>query len=87
MEDKEKTLESLKKIIEERNKMKVDVTTCEWCGMRYPKGGYTYYRILVRNMSIEKMIELIEKGIKDDDFEEHIICSDCKERLEECKEC
>lgn len=87
VEDKNETLEKFKKIIEERKKMKDDITTCDWCGMTYPKGGWTYYKILVRNMSIEKLVEKIEKGIKDDDFDEHIICSDCYDRLKECKEC
>lgn len=85
--DKNDTLESLKKIIEERKKIKDEITTCEWCGMTYPKGGWTYYNILVRNMSVEKVVEDIEKGIKDNDFESHIICSDCRNRLKICKEC
>ena len=87
IEEKSETLENLKRIIEERNKMKDSVTTCEWCGMTYPKGGWTYYKILVRNMSIEKVVENLERGIKDDDFERHVICSDCHDRLKECKEC
>jgi len=87
MEDKNKSLEVLKKIIEERSKMKDDITTCEWCGMTYPKGGWTYYKIRVINMNIEKLVEKIEKGIKEDKFDEHIICSDCHEHLKECKEC
>lgn len=87
IEDKNETLKSLKRIIEERKGMKDKTTTCEWCGMTYPKGGWTYYKILVRNMSIEKVVENIEKGIKDDDFERHVICSDCYDRLKECKEC
>lgn len=87
LENKNETLEGLKKIIEERKKMKDDITTCEWCGMTYPKGGWTYHKILVRNMNIEKLVEKIEKGIKDEDFDKHIICSDCYNRLEECEEC
>lgn len=83
----EVTLKNLNKIIEERKEMKDKITTCEWCGMTYPKGGWTYYKIRVRNMSIEKVVENIEKGIKDNDFEMHIICSDCYDRLEKCKEC
>lgn len=66
---------------------KCDITVCEWCGITYPKGGWTYYKILVRNMGIEKVVENIEKGIKYDDFEKHVICSDCYGRLKECKEC
>lgn len=81
-------LERLKRTVEERKKMKDDITTCEWCGMTYPKGGWTYYKIHVINMNIEKLVEKIEKGIiKEEDFDEHIICSDCYDRLEECKEC
>ncbi len=87
IEEKNKSLENLKKIVEERKKNKDNITTCEWCGMTYPKGGWTYYKILVRNMSIEKLVENIEKGIKDDDFESHVICSDCYNHLKECKEC
>lgn len=87
IEGKNETLESLKRIIEERKEMKDKITTCEWCGMTYPKRGWTYYQILVRNMGIEKVVENIEKGTKDDDFESHIICSDCYDRLKECKEC
>lgn len=88
MEDKKgETLENLRKIVEERKKMKDNITTCEWCGMTYPKGGWAYYKILVRNMGIENMIEKIEKGIKEEDFDEHIICSDCYDHLKECKEC
>jgi hypothetical protein len=85
--NKNKALESLKKIIEERKEMRDKITTCEWCGMTYPKGGWAYYKILVRNMSIEKVVKNIEKGTKDDDFESHIICSDCYDRLKECEEC
>ncbi len=80
-------LENLKRIVEERKKDKDKVTTCEWCGMTYPKGGWTYYKILVRNMDLEKLIEKLEKGIKDDDFDRHIICSDCYEHLKKCEEC
>lgn len=86
-ENKNATLEGLKKIIEERNRMKDEFTTCEWCGMAYPKGGWTYYKIYVRNMDLEKIVEQIEKGIDEDHFDEHIICSDCYDRLKECKEC
>jgi len=87
--DKEKNLEAFKKIIEERKKIKDDITTCEWCGMTYTKGGWTYYKIQVKNMNLEKLIENIEKGIepKDEDFEEHIICSDCHKHLKICKKC
>ena len=84
---KSEILEDLKKVLEERNKMKDQVTTCEWCGMTYPKGGWTYYKILVRNMNIEQLAEKIEKGIKDEDFDQHLICSDCYDHLEKCKEC
>ena len=88
MEDKKsKALENLKPIIEERKKMKDHITTCEWCGMTYPKGGWTYYKILVRNMSIEKIAEHIEKGTKEDDFDQHLICSDCYDHLKICEEC
>lgn len=87
MEDKNEYVEGLKKIIEERKEMKDQVTTCEWCGMTYPKGGWTYYKIQVVNMNIEKLVEKIEKGIKDGEFDEHIICSDCYDHLKECKEC
>ena len=80
-------LEDLKKIIEERNKMKDKITACEWCGMAYPKGGWKYYKIHVRNMNLEKIVDQIEKGIKEDHFDEHIICSDCYDHLKECKEC
>lgn len=85
--DEYKSLEAFKRIIEERKKMKDTITTCEWCGMTYPKGGWTYYKITVRNMDIEKLVEEIEKGLKDDDFDIHIICSDCYDHLKECKEC
>lgn len=87
MNEKDKGLEILKKIIEDRKSMKDDITTCEWCGMTYPKGGWTYYKILVRNMSMEKIAERIEKGMTDEDFDQHIICSDCYEHLEICEEC
>lgn len=88
MEDKEsKVLEDLKKVIDERKKMKDHITTCEWCGTTYPKGGWTYYKILVRNMSVEKIVEHIEKGTKEDDFDEHLICSDCYDHLKICEEC
>lgn len=87
IEDKNEGLDNLKKIIEERKEMKDKITTCEWCGMTYPKGGWTYYKILVRNMSIEKIVDKIEKGIKDEDFESHIICSDCYDHLERCEDC
>lgn len=87
IEEQSDTLESLKMIVEERKDMNDKITTCEFCGMTYPIGGWKYYKIRVRNMSIEKAIENIEKGTKDNDFEKHIICSDCYERLEECKEC
>lgn len=81
-------LEDFKKIIEERKKIMKDIITkCEWCGMTYPKGGWTYYKIKVRNMSVEKVVEKIEKGIKDDVFDEHIICSDCYDHLKVCEEC
>jgi len=88
-EQKNESIEVLEKIIEERNNRKDDITACEWCGMTYPKGGWTYYKIRVRNMSVEKLVENIKKGIefRNDDFEEHIICSDCHDHLEECKEC
>lgn len=87
--EKEKNLEAFKTIIEERKKMKDDISICEWCGMTYPKGGWTYYKIQVKNLNIEKLIENIEKGIesKDNDFEEHIICSDCHKNLKICKKC
>lgn len=84
---KSEILEDLKKVLEERNKMKDQITTCEWCGMTYPKGGWTYYKIIVRNMNIEQLAEKIEKGIKDEDFDQHLICSDCYDHLEKCKEC
>lgn len=87
IEDKNDTLKNLKKIIEERKEMKDKITTCEWCGMTYPKGGWTYHKIFVRNMNIEKLVENIEKGINDDDFDEHIICSDCYDHLKKCEEC
>ena len=95
MEDeKNKTLEDFKRITdalkvntEESNKNKHHITTCEWCGMTYPKGGWTYYKILVRNMDVEKLVEKTEKGIKKDDFDRHIICSDCYDRLKICEEC
>ena len=88
MEDKKSgVLEDFKNLIEERKKMKAHITTCEWCGMAYPKGGWVYYKILVRNMDVEKIAEKIEKGIKEEDFAEHIICSDCYDHLKECKEC
>ena len=77
---------ALKKIIEERNEMKDHITTCEWCGMTYPKGGWTYYKICVRNMNLEKIINN-EKVYKGDGFDEHIICSDCYDHLEVCEEC
>jgi len=85
--NKSSTLEDLKEIVEERKKMKDEITTCEWCGMTYPKGGWTYYKIQVRNMSLEKLVEKIEKCIKDEDFDRHIICSDCYDHLKVCKEC
>lgn len=86
---KKENLESFKKIIEENKKMKDDITTCEWCGMTYPKGGWTYYKILVKNMSIEKLVENIEKGVevKNEDFDKHVICSDCYDHLKICEEC
>ena len=88
MDDKKsKQLEDLKKVIEERKEMKDHITICEWCRMTYPKGGWTYYKILVRNMSMEKLVEKMEKGIKDEDFDEHIICSDCYDHLKVCEEC
>ena len=86
-EDKDRSLEILKKVIEDRNKIKYHITTCEWCGMTYPKGGWTYYKILVKNMGIEKVVEMIEKGIKDDKFDEHTICSDCYDHLKICEDC
>lgn len=89
-ENRNDTVEGLKKIIEEKNKMKDKITACEWCGMTYPKGGWKYYKIHVRNMSLEKIVDQIEKGIDDideDNFDEHIICSDCYDHLKECKEC
>lgn len=85
--NRDDSLETLKRIVEERKKIGHDITTCEWCGMSYPKGGWTFYKINVRNMKLEKFIEKIEKGIKDEDFDQHIICSDCYEHLEECKDC
>lgn len=84
---KSDTLEGLKNMVEERKKMKDDITACEWCGMTYPKGGWIYYKIQVRNMSLEKLVESIERGIKDDGFEQHIICSDCYDHLKVCKDC
>ena len=86
-EEKSETLKALKRIVEERNNIKDKITVCEWCGLTYPRKGWKYYKISVRNMSVEKVIENIEKGIKDSGFEKHIICSDCYERLEECEEC
>lgn len=86
-EEQSGMLESLKRIVEERKSMKDKISTCEFCGMTYPIKGWKYYKIRVRNMSIEKVIENIEKGKKDSEFEKHIICSDCYERLEECEEC
>ena len=83
---KNHSIKVLEKIIVERNKEKDGITTCEWCGMTYPKGGWIYYKIRVRNMSPEKLIEDIKKWTESD-FEKHIICSDCYEHLEECKEC
>ncbi len=80
-------LEALKRIAEERKKMKDDITTCEWCGVSYPRGGCTFYKIHVMNMNIEKIVEKIEKGSKHETFDEHIICSDCYDHLKECKEC
>lgn len=87
IEDKNETLENFKRIIEERKQMKDKITTCEWCGMTYPKRSWTYYEILVRNMSPEKIVDNIEKGTKDYDFERHVICSDCYDHLKKCKEC
>lgn len=58
-EEKNEKLESLKKIIEERNKRKDDITTCEWCGMTYPKGGWTYYKILVRNI-VNETVNIVQ---------------------------
>ncbi len=79
------------KIIDYVNKIKDDITECEWCGMRYPKGGWTYYKIRVRNMSTEKIMERVRnvsaEKIMEHDFDEHIICSDCYDHLEQCKEC
>jgi hypothetical protein len=86
-EEQIETLKDLKRMLEERKNIKDKITTCEFCGMTYPIGGWKYYKILVRNMSIEKVIENIEKGTKDNDFEKHVICSDCYERLKECEEC
>jgi alpha-L-fucosidase len=86
-EEQIEALKDLKRIVEERENMKDKITICEWCGLTYPKNGWKYYKIHVRNMSIEKVIENIEKGTKDNDFEKHIICSDCYERLKECEEC
>lgn len=82
----ENDLDKLRMVVEERKKMKDDVTTCEWCGITYPKGGFTYYKIKVHNMSVERLVENLEKGIEDK-IDEHIICSDCHEHLKECKEC
>lgn len=87
IEDKKRALEGLKRIAKERMRNRDNVTICEWCGSTYPKGDWTYYKIQVRNMSIEKLVENIEKGIKEDDFDTHIICSDCYDHLKECKEC
>ena len=88
MEDeKREALDALKRIIEERKKMEDHIHTCEWCGMTYPKGGWTYYKIRVRNMNITKIVEQIEKGTEEGDFDKHLICSDCYEHLEICKEC
>lgn len=87
MNNEDKGLEILKMVVEDRKKMKDDITTCEWCGMTYPKGCWTYYKILVRNMNMEKIVERIEKGTKDEDFDQHIICSDCYEHLKICEEC
>lgn len=84
---KNEGIENLRRIIEERKKRKDDITTCEWCGMTYPKGGWKYYKIQVRNMNIEKLVEYIEKGVENGDFEEHVICSDCHDHLKECQEC
>lgn len=82
-------LQALKEIMEERKNRKGGSTTCEFCGLTYPKGGWTYYKIKVKNMSIEKLVDNIEKGItpKEYEFEEHIICSDCHEHLKPCEEC
>lgn len=85
--DKRNSIKALEKILEERNKIKDEITTCEWCGMTYPKGGWMYYKLRVRNMDIKMLVEDIRKGIEDNDFEEHIICSDCYDHLEKCKEC
>lgn len=89
MQDKKEDIRNLKRIVEERKRMKDDITTCEWCGITYPKGGQTYYKIRVRNMNLEKLVKRIEEGTEfiNDEFDEHIICSDCCGHLEECKEC
>lgn len=50
--------------------MKDDITTCEWCEITYPKGEWTFYKIQVRNMDLAKLVEKIEKGIKDNDFDQ-----------------
>lgn len=87
MENRDTSIETLKRIVEERKKMGHNITICEWCGITYPKGGFVFYKINVRNMSLEKIIEKMEKGMKDEDFDQHIICSDCYDHLKECKDC
>mgnify|MGYP006909287351 CR=1 FL=1 len=55
----------------------MEVNICEWCGMRYPKGGFTYWVIEVFPGVIKSAI----RKRKVPNF--HMICDDCKNQLRE----
>lgn len=60
---------------------KMETDKCEWCGMEYPKGGYTYWSLKVYIPF--KYAKL--KRFKNFSTIEHKICDDCKNHLKEVK--
>lgn len=60
-----------------------EILECEWCGIRYPKGGYPFYRADITNMT--RPIAIKSSDIKKGKYghETHIICKNCHESLRE----